>query len=45
LILKELGRIPKVAEFVEINDIRLTVNSLIGVKLDKIEIEYLRVIE
>tara|TARA_A100001037_G_scaffold269084_1_gene263010 strand:- start:4994 stop:6307 length:1314 start_codon:yes stop_codon:yes gene_type:complete len=38
LVLKKLGRIPVIDETVDIDNIRLTVKSVIGVRVDKIQI-------
>lgn len=45
LILQQLGRIPKSEEVVEIDNVRLTVKSVIGVRLDKVQIRILPVTE
>ena len=45
LILRELGRIPTAGEVLDIGNIRLTVQSVIGVRLDKVQVRILPVSE
>tara|TARA_B100001142_G_scaffold329958_1_gene395306 strand:- start:131 stop:1429 length:1299 start_codon:yes stop_codon:yes gene_type:complete len=45
LILKALGKIPNVEEIVDIDNVRLTVKSMVGVRLDKVQVRILPRVE
>ena len=45
LVLKALGKIPNVEEIVDIDNVRLTVKSMVGVRLDKVQVRILPRVE